>query len=1568
MDARFRALRLACERPGQPKLVQTALSVIEKLVSSEILVGSGPVSGESRPQTPESNPPSEPESAEGTRVLNKPAKIMMDEIVDTIFQAVKGADDEETQLLAIRCVLSCVLSRQGLVHGSALMTCIRTCYLINKDSKSATAQSTATAALTQLLNTLTVRLEDSSLTKRFETSAPFISDWVASYAHNILNKTVLLTDPDNEENDARGRFGWCIICDKPAEYHCRRARDPVCSIECKRINLERRDAVGQRDPSSPRAPSPTAEYLDVLTVFKSLCKLSSSGNPPPPAGVAPSTVSVLPDQRMIKAKRLSLELISSMLESAGSVYLRTDPGFIDLVKRSLFVSLLTNAVSPVPRIFAIALQIFTQLVSDFQPFIIREIGLFTSQVFLYILESENSSFGHKLRILEIFSIIFSDAKIAVEIFQLFDCCIDETNVIELSLNALSAIVQGRFSGPISHPTTAAAPPSQLTPDQQTQLKKAAMKSIVGLVSSMAGWLKEDAVPSVVTTSEDKESVEAPVSEGAESASTATTAASEGKQRKLLLEQGLDLFKSKPGKGIEFLVEHQFIPAGDPVSVAKALMELPSLDKTAVGEFVGENKPFNLECFYAFVELMDFKQLELDQALRRFLAHFRLPGEAQKIDRIMEKFAEKFVNENPGRYANADSAYVLSFAVIMLNTDLHSPQIKKKMTVGEFVKLGRGINTEIEISEAELERLYNNILTEAISLREDDEARSRAGAAVVPVGEDAISVQRRRFEMFLKETEQMIQKSTMLVEKRSKTAAKMSSVKTSLSDVRDLMLSAAAPILAALSHSVDSGELDPALITAMVECVKICVHFELEVAKNDYFQALARLAMASTGDQKRSDAVSAILHLAVEHGNGLGVTCWATVVRLLSLIDKMTLIVDNKSRPGEIASATATPQATGLSRLVSAVWTPAAVEAARLVSALEKSNAETIINSVDLGLIDLVFSRSTALNPVNLLALISALIQTSLESELQEPRLFCCQKIVEIADFNMGRIRIVWGKIWSAISPYLVQLAQSKDQQVCVFAIDSLRQLALKFLSKPELGNYHFQSEFLKPFLTIMKSQTHSVQIQELILSVIDSLIQQVAGNLKSGWQAVLTIVGIASQSSDASIAASARRMLETVDSGASLAGVKDEHFRDVFACVVSLIQNSNSSSETLEFAWKSILSNIDRIASIHDTSTTSQWLTLFKGLTLLLLQRQPVTREKASHLLFSEILETRISAIDADTIQIFLRAVLIPFCDDLIHSIGEGTVSMDLGIQVAAAVSSGLNRTVDIHFETKFSNFIFELLNLNLLFVCFDKSDKIAELGVDNLRRVLGQATHFDQTKWDQTVDGLVKMMNGTLPVQLLENTNVTSISVLPFNPESIVNLCVSHLNVVQLVSDLIDAVASQPNFSLRKLLEIVTRSREFAIRFNAEFALREKLKALGFMRDLRQLPGLLKQERAATSVILKVLFSMTSDAAAAAQLATVCGEIVDNYAVKETKLASVSVQIRDTLIDEIEREITGIVPLIANVIVGGFVKMPDTEIFANRKWIFSILTRLVKVSNPVIRQSVARALETKISVLVLRD
>lgn len=53
---------------------------------------------------------------------------------------------------------------------------------------------------------------------------------------------------------------------------------------------------------------------------------------------------------------------------------------------------------------------------------------------------------------------------------------------------------------------------------------------------------------------------------------------------------------------------------------------------------------------------------------------------------MEKFAERYCRDNPGQFRTADGAYVLSFALIMLNTDAHNPQADKKLAQMDFVNM------------------------------------------------------------------------------------------------------------------------------------------------------------------------------------------------------------------------------------------------------------------------------------------------------------------------------------------------------------------------------------------------------------------------------------------------------------------------------------------------------------------------------------------------------------------------------------------------------------------------------------------------------------------------------------------------------------------------------------------------------------------------------------------------------------------------------------------------------------------------------------------------------------------
>jgi brefeldin A-resistance guanine nucleotide exchange factor 1 len=152
-----------------------------------------------------------------------------------------------------------------------------------------------------------------------------------------------------------------------------------------------------------------------------------------------------------------------------------------------------------------------------------------------------------------------------------------------------------------------------------------------------------------------------------------------KQHKRRVAMAAEHFNCKPTKPatLEYLQTAGFLPPvldGD--SIAHFLLETPGLDRTAIGEYLGDPDELPLATLKAYVSAFEFEGLPLSDALRKFLAAFRLPGESQKIARIVEHFAEAYFEQQPpdGPLANSDTVYILAYAIIMLNTDLHNAQV------------------------------------------------------------------------------------------------------------------------------------------------------------------------------------------------------------------------------------------------------------------------------------------------------------------------------------------------------------------------------------------------------------------------------------------------------------------------------------------------------------------------------------------------------------------------------------------------------------------------------------------------------------------------------------------------------------------------------------------------------------------------------------------------------------------------------------------------------------------------------------------------------------------------------
>ena len=164
-----------------------------------------------------------------------------------------------------------------------------------------------------------------------------------------------------------------------------------------------------------------------------------------------------------------------------------------------------------------------------------------------------------------------------------------------------------------------------------------------------------------------------------------------------------------------------------------------------------------------------------------------------------------------------------------------------------------------------------------------------------------------------------------------------------------------------------------------------------------------------------------------------------------------------------------------------VLQPSRAEQARVV---DESNAASLVEVLDAQLVDRVFQHSQSLSAPALAHFIEALCHVSKAELLQSDpanrasgrpsdasaRVFSLQKLVEVADVNMDvRGRVVWQSAWRVLSRHFCEIATSSraPPSVSLFAVDSLRQLSLKFLGREERAGFEFQRLFLHPFELVL---------------------------------------------------------------------------------------------------------------------------------------------------------------------------------------------------------------------------------------------------------------------------------------------------------------------------------------------------------------------------------------------------------------------------------------------------------------------------------------------------------------------
>ncbi|TNM86324.1 hypothetical protein fugu_006554 [Takifugu bimaculatus] len=938
------------------------------------------------------------------------------------------------------------------------------------------------------------------------------------------------------------------------------------------------------DADALQEPQNTASFCHILQkdaflVFRSLCKLSMK----PLADGPPD-----PKSHELRSKIISLQLLLSLLQGAGPVF-RAHDMFANAIKQYLCVALSKNGVSSVPEVFELSLAIFLTLLSHFKIHLKMQIEVFFREIFLTILETSTSSFEHKWMVIQTLTRICADAQCVVDIYVNYDCHLNAANIFERLVNDLSKIAQGRSGQELG-----------MTSLQELSLRKKGLECLVSILKCMVEWSKDMYVNPHLQSNLGQENLSN--TEGGalrlpdqlagrrDSVSSLDSTMSSSlpvsqtdlpeqyeviKQQKDIIEHGIELFNKKPKRGIQYLQDQSMlgVTAED---IAQFLHQEERLDTTQVGEFLSENFKFNKEVMYCYVDQLDFCGRDFVSALRTFLEGFRLPGEAQKIDRLMEKFAARFLECNQGQtlFASADTAYVLAYSIIMLTTDLHSPQVKNKMTKEQYIKMNRGINDSKDLPEEYLSAIYDEIAGKKIAIKESKEF------SIMPKStKQSVANEKQRRLLYNMEMEQMAKTAKALMEAVSHAQAPFFSA-THLEHVRPMFKLAWTPLLAAFSVGLqDCDDLEVAsLCLEGIRCaIRIACIFNMQLERDAYVQALARFTLLTACSsitemkQKNIDTIKTLITVAHTDGNYLG-NSWHEILRCISQLE-LAQLIGTGVKP-RYSSGVVREKELNIKGLPAGVeeFMPLGLgnmvgnQEKRQMVHIQESVGETSSQSVVVA-VDRIFTGSTRLDGNAIVDFVRWLCAVSMDelASAHQPRMFSLQKIVEISYYNMNRIRLQWSRIWQVIGDHFNKVGCNPNEDVAIFAVDSLRQLSMKFLEKGELANFRFQKDFLRPFEHIVK-KNRSPTIRDMVIRCVAQMVNSQASNIRSGWKNIFSVFHQAASDHDETIVE-----LAFQTTGHIVMNTFNDHFaaaidsfQDVVKCLAEFVCNTAFPDTSME--------------------------------------------------------------------------------------------------------------------------------------------------------------------------------------------------------------------------------------------------------------------------------------------------------------------------------------------------------------------------------------------------------------------
>lgn len=189
---------------------------------------------------------------------------------------------------------------------------------------------------------------------------------------------------------------------------------------------------------------------------------------------------------------------------------------------------------------------------------------------------------------------------------------------------------------------------------------------------------------------------------------------------------------------------------------------------------------------------------------------------------------RYCADNPGLFKNADTAYVLAYAVIMLNTDAHNPMVWPKMSRSDFVRMNAKDDPDECAPKELLEEIYDSIIKEEIKMKDDPSIIGKSSRQKSE-GEEGrlvsilnLALPKRKSSEDAKSESEAIIKKTQAIFRNKGVKRGVFYTAQQIELVRPMVDAVGWPLLATFSVTMEEGDNKPRVILLM-EGFKAGIH-------------------------------------------------------------------------------------------------------------------------------------------------------------------------------------------------------------------------------------------------------------------------------------------------------------------------------------------------------------------------------------------------------------------------------------------------------------------------------------------------------------------------------------------------------------------------------------------------------------------------------------------------------------------------------------------------------------------------------------------------------------------------